>query len=137
MSGSSRASFYNSRPRSRWNWAAVNTTTRTKLSQLPRKYQCAVCTETFARRYSWQRHEECLHLSVERWECSPEGPYTQDVDGHLICAFRSELEPDQHVSTHNYNVCKDRSPEERLFYRKDHFIQHLKAAHNPNDNMPL
>ncbi|KAH7118091.1 hypothetical protein B0J13DRAFT_570371 [Dactylonectria estremocensis] len=61
----------------------------------------------------------------------------KDVDGHLICAFRSELEPDQHVSTHNYNVCKDRSPEERLFYRKDHFIQHLKAAHNPNDNMPL
>ncbi|RNJ60991.1 hypothetical protein D7B24_005080 [Verticillium nonalfalfae] len=31
---------------------------------------------------------------------------------------------------HNFEVCIDRPPEERSFYRKDHLIQHLKAVHH-------
>ncbi|EGY23399.1 uncharacterized protein VDAG_04837 [Verticillium dahliae VdLs.17] len=122
----------------RRNRAAVNAAaTRTKLSQLPRKFQCTFCTETFAQKHGWQRHEKSLHLSLERWECSPEGPYTQDDAGHLTCAYCAEFEPDlDHLAMHNYEVCKNRPSEERSFYRKDHLRQHLKAVHHTKFESP-
>ncbi|CRK31426.1 hypothetical protein BN1708_005429 [Verticillium longisporum] len=129
---------YTKHKRRRNRGAAKPATPRTKLSQLPRKFQCTFCTESFAQKHGWQRHEKSLHLSLERWECSPEGPYTRDDDGHQACAYCSRLEPDEgHMKTHNFEVCMDRLPEERSFYRKDHLIQHLKAVHHVKFDPPL
>lgn len=40
-----------------------------------RIFQCTFCTDTFKSRYDWTRHEESLHLALERWTCLPFGHY--------------------------------------------------------------
>ncbi|RBQ77287.1 hypothetical protein FVER14953_06579 [Fusarium verticillioides] len=99
----------------------------------PRKaFQCTFCTETFRAKHDWSRHENSLHLPLERWVCSPEGPRGQKADSPEIrCVFCGHVDPDDaHIETHNYSACKNRPVQERTFNRKDHLNQHLKLVHN-------
>ncbi|KAF5620711.1 monocarboxylate transporter 4 [Fusarium sp. NRRL 25303] len=99
----------------------------------PRKaFQCTFCTETFRAKHDWSRHENSLHLPLERWVCSPEGPRGQKADSPEIrCVFCGYVDPDDaHIETHNYSACKNRPVQERTFNRKDHLNQHLKLVHN-------
>ncbi|KAJ0155621.1 hypothetical protein CTA2_12863, partial [Colletotrichum tanaceti] len=102
------------------------------LWQTASTYQCTFCTETFKTKHNWQRHEKSLHLSLERWECAPTGPTVPDAGGRPACVFCGEPSPDAgHLaSRHNYQACRDRLPEDRTFYRKDHLQQHLKLVHD-------
>lgn len=95
-------------------------------------FQCTFCTETFRTKHDWQRHEKSLHLSLERWICSPDGPRVVNPEnGLLSCVFCGEVNPnDAHIESHNFSGCTERSLEERTFYRKDHLRQHLKLVHN-------
>ncbi|TAQ83174.1 hypothetical protein B7494_g8501 [Chlorociboria aeruginascens] len=97
-----------------------------------RTFQCTFCTETFKTKHDWQRHEKSLHLSLERWVCSPDGPSMFcDEYNHLACVFCGLPNPPQgHFEEHNYSSCAERSLEERTFYRKDHLRQHLNLVHN-------
>ena len=94
-------------------------------------YQCTFCTETFKTKHNWQRHEKSLHLSLEQWECSPEGPFSvSDCGRNLTCTFCGQINPGHaHLLEHNYTTCLDRLPNDRTFYRKDHLQQHLKLVH--------
>ncbi|VZI09852.1 unnamed protein product [Fusarium fujikuroi] len=99
----------------------------------PRKaFQCTFCTETFRAKHDWSRHENSLHLPLERWVCSPEGPRGQKADSsETRCVFCGHVDPDDaHIETHNYSACKNRPVQERTFNRKDHLNQHLKLVHN-------
>ncbi|KAF5001237.1 hypothetical protein FGRMN_1180 [Fusarium graminum] len=99
----------------------------------PRKaFQCTFCTETFRAKHDWQRHENSLHLPLERWVCSPEGPRGEKADNPDIrCVFCGHVDPDDsHIESHNYSACKNRPVQERTFNRKDHLNQHLKLVHN-------
>lgn len=97
----------------------------------PQVYQCTFCTETFKTKHNWKRHEKSLHLSLERWECSPNGPTVLDAGGQLLCVFCEQIDPSiHHLESHEYSLCKDREAEDRTFYRKDHLQQHLKLVHN-------
>ncbi|CAH0024801.1 unnamed protein product [Clonostachys rhizophaga] len=101
------------------------------LTQVDYTFQCTFCTETFKTKHNWKRHERCLHLSLEQWECSPYGP-TMLIDGQgtNACVYCGELNPDQaHLVDHNPMSCSQRAGSERLFYRKDHLQQHLKLVH--------
>ncbi|KAI0161042.1 hypothetical protein GGR52DRAFT_157183 [Hypoxylon sp. FL1284] len=102
------------------------------LSQPLKTFQCTFCTETFRTKHDWQRHEKSLHLSLERWICSPDGPRTVNPENGLVsCVFCGEANPnDAHVESHNFSGCTERAPEERTFYRKDHLRQHLKLVHD-------
>ncbi|KAH9891474.1 hypothetical protein F4778DRAFT_751716 [Xylariomycetidae sp. FL2044] len=102
------------------------------LNQPLKTFQCTFCTETFRTKHDWQRHEKSLHLSLERWICSPDGPKcTSPENGVLSCVFCGAPNPDEaHVESHNFSSCTERTPEERTFYRKDHLRQHLKLVHN-------
>jgi hypothetical protein len=95
-------------------------------------YQCTFCTETFRTKHDWQRHEKSLHLSLERWVCSPDGPRAiNPTTGMPTCVFCGEVNPDDaHIESHNFSTCQEKSLEERTFYRKDHLNQHLKLVHN-------
>ncbi|KAF4415911.1 Homeobox 4 [Fusarium acutatum] len=97
-----------------------------------KKFQCTFCTDTFGTKYDWQRHEKSLHLSLERWMCTPNGPRVPDPQSNQICcAFCGEVEPsDDHIVSHNLLACMERRPEDRTFYRKDHLNQHLRLMHN-------
>jgi hypothetical protein len=98
----------------------------------PKTYQCTFCTETFRTKHDWQRHEKSLHLSLERWVCSPNGAQAFNPEnGQMSCVFCGEANPDEaHVDSHNYSACQERTMSERTFYRKDHLRQHLKLVHN-------
>ncbi|KAI1170563.1 hypothetical protein F4777DRAFT_108860 [Nemania sp. FL0916] len=95
-------------------------------------FQCTFCTETFRTKHDWQRHEKSLHLSLERWVCSPDGPRVVNPDnGSTSCVFCGEANPDDaHIETHNFFSCTERTMEERTFYRKDHLRQHLRLVHD-------
>ncbi|CAI6096057.1 unnamed protein product [Clonostachys chloroleuca] len=89
-------------------------------------YQCTFCTETFLTKHDWQRHEKSLHIPLERWECSPNGPYERNpATGKTHCGFCGELDPsDSHIESHQPNSCQ-----ERAFNRKDYLRQHLRLVH--------
>lgn len=98
----------------------------------PHAYQCTFCTKSFKRKYDWKRHEQSLHLSLERWICAPEGPsFSCPKSQVLRCVFCQLPDPDDaHFETHNFLVCSKKPLEARTFYRQDHMRQHLKLLHN-------
>ncbi|KAM6522944.1 hypothetical protein FALCPG4_012552 [Fusarium falciforme] len=101
------------------------------LSQVCHRFQCTFCTETFKTKHTWQRHEKTLHLSLEQWECSPSGPSTLNQQSEPTCVFCGLPNPGSvHSEAHNYEFCRERDREERVFYRKDHLRQHLRLVHD-------
>lgn len=103
----------------------------TPLQPLLKTYQCTFCTETFKTKHDWQRHEKSLHLSLERWVCTPHGAVAVHPDKKLpCCVFCGEANPDAgHFESHNFTACQERSMSDRIFYRKDHLRQHLRLVH--------
>ncbi|OGM50948.1 putative homeobox protein meis [Aspergillus bombycis] len=94
-----------------------------------RPYQCTFCSDTFNTKYDWQRHEKALHLPVDRWACAPQGGLIE-VDGTRVCVFCQAPDVDcDHLETHDYLACREKSSEQRTFTRKDHLRQHLKLTH--------
>lgn len=94
-----------------------------------RPYQCTFCSESFKSKYDWQRHEKALHLSVDRWNCAPEGGITE-INGISSCVFCLAPDADiNHLETHNYIGCREKPSEYRSFSRKDHLVQHLRLTH--------
>ncbi|KAJ5682838.1 hypothetical protein N7462_006003 [Penicillium macrosclerotiorum] len=107
----------------------VNTFNHQKAKAV-RPFQCTFCTDSFTAKYDWQRHEKSMHLILEKWTCSPHGGVTEE-NGILRCVFCPATNPDrEHLETHNYINCQEKSPHERTFYRKDHLNQHLRLMHN-------
>ncbi|KAM3531619.1 hypothetical protein NHJ13051_000684 [Beauveria bassiana] len=102
------------------------------LSAPLKTFQCTFCTETFRTKHDWQRHEKSLHLSLERWVCTPHGPRVMNPEsGQMSCVFCGIANPDDaHIDSHNHSACQERAIEERTFYRKDHLNQHLRLVHN-------
>lgn len=94
-------------------------------------FQCTFCTQTFSTKHDWQRHEKSLHLSLERWVCTPSGPRAANPESNKVCCvFCGVADPDDaHIESHNHSACQDRSLDERTFYRKDHLRQHLRLMH--------
>ncbi|KAM0430955.1 hypothetical protein ACHAPT_005589 [Fusarium lateritium] len=110
-----------------------HTRPRTPLNMAGKTFQCTFCTETFGRKYDWQRHENSLHLPLERWICAPAGPRGPNPtnDNFDSCVFCALADPsNQHIDSHHYSECQERSLEERTFNRKDHLRQHLRLFHN-------
>lgn len=100
-------------------------------------FQCTFCTETFKTKHDWQRHEKALHLPLERWVCSLQGPGTETSNYPLqdhaepCCMYCGKAAPDNiHMREHGFFACQERRVEERTFYRKDHLVQHLRLVHN-------
>lgn len=109
--------------------AAVNTFNEHKVRSA-RIFQCTFCTDSFPAKYDWQRHEKSLHLALDKWTCAPDGG-VMHIHGKAFCAFCRALNPDEdHLESHNYSACHEKSVEERTFYRKDHLNQHLRLMHN-------
>jgi hypothetical protein len=126
----SQGSVPRGRRRRRRKAAAPTATTTTKPGPA-KTFQCTFCTETFRTKHDWQRHEKSLHLSLERWVCSPSGARAFNPEnGQMSCAFCGDPNPDEaHIDSHNYSACQERTMVERTFYRKDHLRQHLKLVH--------
>ncbi|KAI1109722.1 hypothetical protein F5Y14DRAFT_455744 [Nemania sp. NC0429] len=130
--GSSIPSFVRSNRGRRRRRRAPLKQAEESLTQPLKTFQCTFCTETFRTKHDWQRHEKSLHLSLERWICSPDGPRAVNPDNGLTsCAFCGDANPDDaHIESHNFSGCTERTQEERTFYRKDHLRQHLRLVHN-------
>lgn len=106
---------------------------KTSLTGPVKTFQCTFCPDMFRTKHDWQRHEKSLHLSLERWVCTPNGPRaaTHPTLNQPCCVFCGEPNPDDaHIESHNHSACQERSLDERTFYRKDHLNQHLRLVHN-------
>ncbi|KMP07521.1 hypothetical protein CIRG_07202 [Coccidioides immitis RMSCC 2394] len=129
---SSRASFgsMDTRERRRRRHKSAIGQNPFQKSRAARIYQCTFCTDSFATKYDWQRHEKSLHLALDKWTCAPQGGVILE-NGESVCAFCRYLNPDEtHLESHNYTTCQEKSIQERTFYRKDHLNQHLRLMHN-------
>ncbi|EHY53478.1 hypothetical protein HRR83_003683 [Exophiala dermatitidis] len=133
-SNRSKGSFASSQDRRRRRRAPMTqrAVTQQSKSKSARIFQCTFCTDSFPAKYDWQRHEKSLHLALERWTCCPNGGTMIDaLTGVEICAFCREANPTaDHLETHNFTACQEKTVQERTFYRKDHLSQHLKLMHN-------
>ncbi|GMF70095.1 unnamed protein product [Aspergillus oryzae] len=121
----------NARPRRRRRKPPhPNETWNKRKSKGQRPYQCTFCSDTFNTKYDWQRHEKALHLPVDRWICAPQGGLVE-VDGAHVCTFCQAPDVDfNHLETHGYLACREKSLDQRTFTRKDHLRQHLRLTHN-------
>ncbi|KAL4879880.1 hypothetical protein BJY04DRAFT_219686 [Aspergillus karnatakaensis] len=102
-----------------------------------RRFCCTFCCDRFRTKYDWARHEKSLHLSLEQWECAPNGTVVvSETGGQTHCAFCSAIDPSaEHLSSHNHYSCRtDSGP--RGFRRKDHLVQHLRTFHHL-DTLPV
>ncbi|CAG8889580.1 unnamed protein product [Penicillium nalgiovense] len=107
----------------------VNTLAHSK-AKSARPYQCTFCTDSFPAKYDWQRHEKSMHLILDKWTCSPQGGAFEQ-NGIPLCVFCLAANPDdEHLETHNFISCQEKTVQERTFYRKDHLNQHLRLMHN-------
>lgn len=109
--------------------------TRRQKTQTERRYQCTFCTDTFAAKYDWSRHERSVHLSLESWTCTPELAQTWHTHDQpsssphcKFCGLSSP--PPSHIETHEFDICATRPQSERTFSRKDHLRQHLRKFHH-------
>lgn len=93
-----------------------------------RLYQCTFCMADFANFGDWRRHEEVIHLVLEKWVCAPEGQYK---NGTQECVYCDEVHAEKSNIPNRCNAsyCHGRGPSERIFARKDHLKQHLKRMH--------
>lgn len=133
--GSSRNSFGSfgskvTKERRRRRRTAANPSKRAT-DDAKRMFQCTFCTDTFKSKYDWSRHEKSLHLSLEKWICSPIGEVVTDPEtGIRKCVFCDTQNPDaDHLETHNYRACEEKGLVNRTYYRKDHLRQHLRLMH--------
>jgi len=119
------------RGRRRRNKRAVTTVRNTNEPRGARIFQCTFCTDSFPAKYDWQRHEKSLHLALEKWTCAPMGGVRETPEGGAVCVFCNAANPSpDHVETHNYAACQEKTLLERTFYRKDHLRQHLRLVHD-------
>lgn len=133
-SNRSKGSFASSQDRRRRRRAPMpqRAAAQQAKSRSARIFQCTFCTDSFPAKYDWQRHEKSLHLALERWTCCPDGGIMTDPQsGVKQCAFCRQPNPDaDHLESHNFTACQEKTLQERTFYRKDHLSQHLKLMHN-------
>lgn len=96
-----------------------------------KKFQCTFCTDTFATKYDWTRHETSLHLPLKRYICCPLSAVQQcSTTGDQVCAYCGLASPTpEHTVSHNHQYCQSRDPDARIFLRKDHLRQHLRSVH--------
>ncbi|KAF5650717.1 hypothetical protein F52700_259 [Fusarium sp. NRRL 52700] len=105
---------------------------RTVLMNHAKRFPCTFCTQSFGKKYDWQRHENSVHLPLERWICCPNGPRMNNPTNDDIpcCVFCGLADPDDtHIESHHYTACQKRTIPERSFNRKDHLRQHLRLFH--------
>ena len=93
-----------------------------------RVYQCTFCMADFANFGDWRRHEEVIHLVLDKWVCAPEGQYK---NGTRECVYCEEVHSEQTNIPNKCNAsyCHGKGPADRVFARKDHLKQHLKRMH--------
>jgi hypothetical protein len=102
-----------------------------------RPFQCTFCCDSFRTKYDWSRHETSLHLSLEKWVCSPHGgAVISQATGRNHCAYCNMLDPaPAHLETHGHSLCHS-GDETHVFSRKDHLVQHLRLVHRL-DTLPI
>ena len=93
-----------------------------------RVYQCTFCMADFANFGDWRRHEEVIHLVLDKWVCAPDGQYK---NGTRECVYCEEVHAEQSNIPNicNASYCHGKGPADRVFARKDHLKQHLKRMH--------
>ncbi|CEJ80443.1 hypothetical protein VHEMI00625 [[Torrubiella] hemipterigena] len=104
----------------------------------PVVFRCTFCWQRFRKRYDWVRHERSVHVpGLDTYVCgiplSPNQSFLLWRPGQTSpeCIFCGDANPThEHIQSHEWNSCAERSDGERTFARKDHVWQHLMKFHH-------
>lgn len=104
----------------------------------PVVFRCTFCWQRFRKRYDWVRHERSVHVpGLDTYVCgiplSPNQSFLLWRTGESSpeCIFCGAANPThEHIQSHEWNSCAERSDGERTFARKDHVWQHLMKFHH-------
>ncbi|KAF2654309.1 hypothetical protein K491DRAFT_759046 [Lophiostoma macrostomum CBS 122681] len=101
--------------------------------EVAKVFLCTFCWQSFCNKYDWIRHETPVHAPQQSWLCCSDGPHSM-----LSCTFCGIPTPSSShmITEHNYRPCASNPEEDRTFYRKDHFIQHLHQVHFKGSKHP-
>lgn len=110
---------------------------RLKPNDQQHPFQCTFCKQGFKKKYDWIRHERSVHLpGLDSWICAvPLAKGEASVIWRVNktgpeCVFCGDTSPtDEHVLSHEFEMCLERPVGERTFTRKDHLWQHLYKFH--------
>ena len=78
----------------------------------------------------WKTHMRGHYSGNDKlYVCMPEGP-VESTDSGLRCAFCGAPAPDEvHLTTHNFQLCKDKPIQARLYEHQWHLEQHVSTNH--------
>ncbi|GAM89965.1 hypothetical protein ANO11243_080050 [Dothideomycetidae sp. 11243] len=130
--GSFGSGLHGKRDRQRKRTARAVALRRSNSDDDKRIYQCTFCCDRFKTKYDWTRHEKTLHLSLEKWVCTPCGAIeSHPTTGAPVCAYCRAENPDHaHIENHGHTECVSKGVEAKTFFRKDHLRQHLRLVHH-------
>jgi hypothetical protein len=95
-------------------------------------YCCAFCPKKFSARYTWNRHEESVHVQRKLWICRPE--YLEGFLDSELCPYCTTGYPTRvHLDSHSHFSCSEQTEVNRKFFRKDNMAQHLRTVHDMED----
>lgn len=95
-------------------------------------YYCLFCFDQFRSKDDWEDHEYSQHLAIQKdWICMPWGATEKLKNGHEICVFCGDIDPDSsHLSRHHHEPCCDGSVSRRTFCCIEDFQGHLWEMHH-------
>ncbi|KAI1272726.1 hypothetical protein F5Y07DRAFT_285333 [Xylaria sp. FL0933] len=95
-------------------------------------YECTFCCRSFKTFFTWKRHEESAHIAQYIWTCRPDMfRFESTGSGCPVCTSSSSvLDGSPQLSCqHRFKECWEKQESERVFYRRDTFVQHLRSVH--------
>ncbi|KAF2477114.1 uncharacterized protein BDR25DRAFT_339141 [Lindgomyces ingoldianus] len=138
--GSNVSSFGRDRRRGRrripWRTSPYNKSKATgshgRKSDTKTPFFCTFCPRAFRSKYEWVRHEDSVHALRTTWICC-----NSKQERLQFCPFCGCERPDDyHLALHRYQQCRNKPEQQRTFYRRDHFVQHLHHVHFPKAKHP-
>lgn len=91
-------------------------------------YSCTFCSSpsTFRSKHEWKRHERS-HVPQVEYTCLPKGAIIA-FGGLPVCAICGIKEPRaDHLVEHKMHLCLHKPTEDRTYFRKDKFANHLRV----------
>ena len=92
-------------------------------------YWCTICKDRrpYKKVSAWRKHE---NEHVNKYVCMLRGPL-DEIHGYVMCCLCGMSNPnEEHLSTHNTQICEQRLPGSFSCKRRVDMVKHLKNFHN-------
>lgn len=115
----------------RRQWPSASSLPAQRSQHKEKPWKCSFCTASFETRYSWNRHEESVHVHRKIWVCGGKDACpAEDWANDSSCRYCGGTASYNHMTMHQHFSCAHAAESERTFFRKDNLMQHLRSTHH-------